>query len=99
MKLVTWNVNDAVSRLPLRRARLEVTQPDVVALQELKCTNDNFPRAALEAAGYGSLCVGQRSCNGVALLARGTAPIEIQRRLPGDASDIQARYPKPPSTA
>ena len=92
MRIATWNVNNVVSRLPILLAWLEATQPDVVALQELKTIDAQFPRAALEAAGYGSLCVGQKTWNGVALLARGADPIEIRRELPGDVADKQARY-------
>lgn len=92
MKIATWNINHIHKRLPLLLAWLEATQPDVVALQETKATDADFPRAALEAAGYGCLCVGQKSWNGVALLARGSDPVPIRRRLPGDAADVQARY-------
>jgi exodeoxyribonuclease-3 len=92
MRIATWNVNNVITRLPILLAWLEVTKPDVVALQELKTPDALFPRAALEEAGYGSLCVGQKTWNGVALLARDTEPIEIRRSLPGDPSDKQARY-------
>ena len=92
MRIATWNVNNVVTRLPILLAWLEVTRPDVVALQELKCTDAQFPRAALAAAGYGSLCVGQPTWNGVALLARDAEPVEIRRSLPGDPDDRQARY-------
>jgi exodeoxyribonuclease-3 len=64
----------------------------VVALQELKASDAEFPRAALEAAGYGAVCCGQRTWNGVAILARGAEPIATRRTLPGDAADAQARY-------
>lgn len=92
MKIATWNVNNVVKRLPLLLAWLDATRPDVVALQELKATDAQFPQAALAEAGYGALCVGQKAWNGVALLARDTQPIEIRRTLPGDPSDNQARY-------
>jgi exodeoxyribonuclease III len=92
MKVCTWNVNNVRHRLPLLLAWLDVTQPDIVALQELKTSNDEFPRAELAAAGYGSIVIGQKSWNGVALLARGADPIEIRRSLPGDPKDAQARY-------
>ncbi len=92
MRIATWNVNDVRKRLPLLLAWLETTRPDVVALQELKTTSDAFPRAELEHAGYHALVVGQALWNGVALLARGTQPIEIRRALPGDPRDTQARY-------
>jgi len=92
MRLATWNVNDLGKRLPLLLAWLEATRPDVVALQELKTTDDRFPRDALEQAGYGSLVVGQRTWNGVALLARDAEPVQVRRSLPGDPKDTQARY-------
>jgi exodeoxyribonuclease-3 len=92
VRLATWNVNDLAKRLPLLLAWLEATQPDVVALQELKLTEDRFPRAALEKAGYGSLVAGQRTWNGVALLARDAEPVTVRRSLPGDPKDTQARY-------
>jgi exodeoxyribonuclease-3 len=92
VRLATWNVNDLGKRLPLLLAWLEATQPDVVALQELKLTEDHFPRAALEKAGYGSLVAGQRTWNGVALLARDAEPVPVRRSLPGDPKDTQARY-------
>ncbi len=92
MRVATWNINHISKRLPLLLAWLDATRPDAVALQELKTTDAEFPRAALEAAGYGALCVGQKTWNGVALLARDAQPIEIRRRLPGDDADAQARY-------
>ncbi len=61
-------------------------------MQELKASDDEFPAAALEAAGYGAAWRGQRTWNGVALLARGTEPIVSRRPLPGDDADTQARY-------
>lgn len=92
MKIATWNVNNIRARLPLLLAWLEATRPDVVCLQETKTVDAAFPREALEAAGYGCLSVGQKTWNGVALLARDAEPVEIRRELPGDASDTQARY-------
>jgi exodeoxyribonuclease-3 len=92
VRIATWNVNDIHKRLPLLLAWLDATRPTVVALQELKTSDDKFPRAALEAAGYGSVVVGQRSWNGVALLARGSEPVPVRRALPGDANDVQARW-------
>lgn len=92
MRIATFNVNNVVSRLPQLLAWLDVTRPDVVCLQELKATDATFPRAELLAAGYASLLHGQKTWNGVAILARGTEPLEIRRGLPGDATDKQARY-------
>jgi exodeoxyribonuclease-3 len=92
VRIATWNINNVQRRLPLLLAWLEATRPDVVALQELKVTDAEFPFAALAAAGYGSVCVGQRTWNGVALLARDAEPVLIRRSLPGDATDKQSRY-------
>jgi exodeoxyribonuclease-3 len=92
MKIATWNVNDVRKRLPLLLAWLDATRPDVVALQETKATDDQFPRKAIEAAGYGCFVVGQKTWNGVALLARKAEPVPVRRALPGDAADKQARY-------
>jgi exodeoxyribonuclease III len=92
MRIATWNINNINLRLPLLLAWLETTRPDIVALQELKTVSEGFPRAELEQAGYGSLVVGQKTWNGVALLARGSDPIPIRRALPGGPADSQARY-------
>ncbi len=92
MRLATWNVNNVRKRLPQLLAWLSDTRPDVVVLQELKTETAAFPRKELEAAGYSCLVVGQKTWNGVALLARGFEPIEIRRELPGDPADKQARF-------
>ena len=92
LKLATFNVNSIGTRLPHLLAWLQREQPDVVALQELKAVDAAFPAAELEAAGYGALWHGQRSWNGVALLARGAVPVESRRGLPGDPNDDQSRY-------
>ena len=92
MRVATWNVNNVRKRLPQLLEWLEATKPDVVALQELKTETGSFPRAELEAVGYSCLVAGQRTWNGVALLARGYEPIEIRRSLPGDPTDKQARF-------
>ena len=92
MKVATWNINGVVRRLPLLLDWLARAAPDVVALQETKATAAEFPTAALAAAGYGAVTVGQRPWNGVALLARDAEPVVVRRALPGDAADTQARY-------
>jgi exodeoxyribonuclease-3 len=92
MRLATWNINNINKRLPLLLAWLDATKPDVVALQELKTTDDDFPRAAMETAGYGCVVVGERTWNGVALLARDAEPVLVRLALPGDPADRQARY-------
>ena len=92
LKIATWNINGVNRRLPLLLEWLAEAAPDVVALQELKASDAEFPRAALEQAGYGAVWCGQRTWNGVAILARGAEPIVSRRALPGDAADSQARY-------
>ncbi|HSC63574.1 MAG TPA: exodeoxyribonuclease III [Caldimonas sp.] len=92
MKIATWNINGVNRRLPLLLEWLAEAEPDVVALQELKAADAEFPRAALEDAGYGAVWSGQKTWNGVALLARGTQPVPSRRSLPGDAGDSHARY-------
>lgn len=91
MRVATWNVNSVVRRLHHLLDWLERRQPDVVALQELKATADAFPAEALLEVGYNAVVVGERSWNGVALLARSELVPTI-KALPGDASDRQARY-------
>ena len=92
MRIVTYNLNGVTARLPSLLELLADTQPDVVCLQELKTPDERFPAAAVEAAGYGAIWKGQKSWNGVAILARGCQPIETRRGLPGDPSDQQSRY-------
>jgi exodeoxyribonuclease-3 len=92
LRLATYNVNGIRSRLPHLLQWLERERPDIACLQELKARHEAFPRAELEAAGYGALWQGQVSWNGVAILARGSEPVEIRRRLPGEREDAQARY-------
>jgi exodeoxyribonuclease-3 len=92
MKLATYNVNGVNSRLPVLLRWLEDTAPDVVCLQELKAPQEKFPAEAIEKAGYGAIWHGQKSWNGVAVLARGRQPEETTRGLPGDPEDIHSRY-------
>ena len=92
MKIATFNVNGVNGRLPALLAWLEEAQPDAVCLQELKAPQERFPEAAIEAAGYGAIWQGQKSWNGVAILARGGVPVETGRALPGDPEDSQSRY-------
>ena len=92
MKLATFNVNGIKSRLENLLEWLAREQPDVACLQELKAADEGFPAAALREAGYHALWRGQRSWNGVAILARGSEPVEVRRELPGDPSDAHSRY-------
>ncbi len=92
MKIATFNVNGVNGRLPVLLRWLEASAPDVVCLQELKAPDEKFPEAALRRAGYGAVWHGQKSWNGVAILARGEPPVETRRGLPGDPQDGQSRY-------
>jgi exodeoxyribonuclease-3 len=92
MKIATFNVNGVNGRLPVLLQWLEKERPDVACLQELKALPEKFPQAAIEKAGYGAIWKGQKSWNGVAVLARGCEPVETRRALPGDETDEQARY-------
>ena len=92
MKIVTYNINGIGARLPNLLRWLKETSPDVVCLQELKAPQENFPEAAIREAGYGVIWHGQKSWNGVAILARGCEPAEIRRALPGDPEDAHSRY-------
>ena len=89
MKLATWNVNSLGVRLPQLLDWLAAQQPDVVVLQETKLTDDKFPQAEIEAAGWHSLWFGQKTYNGVALLSRSEAS-DVVRNIPG-FDDPQAR--------
>lgn len=88
MKIVTWNINSIRARLDRLLDYLKTRAPDVLCLQELKCTDEQFPRLALEAAGYRCEVFGQKTYNGVALLSRHEVT-EVARNL-GDG-DPQAR--------
>ena len=92
MKIATFNVNGINGRLAVLLRWLEQAAPDIVCLQELKATQERFPQAAIREAGYGAIWHGQKSWNGVAILARGVDPIETRRGLPGDPDDGQSRY-------
>lgn len=92
MKIATYNVNGINGRLPVLLRWLEDAQPGAVCLQELKAPDAKFPAAALEKAGYGAIWHGQKSWNGVAILARGAMPVETRRGLPGDPLDLHSRY-------
>ncbi len=92
MRIATYNVNGVNGRLENLLAWLADTRPDVACLQELKTTDDRFPAKAIADAGYGAIWQGQKSWNGVAILARGAEPIETRRGLPGDPLDTQSRY-------
>jgi len=92
MKIATYNVNGVNGRLPVLLRWLAQSRPDIVCLQELKAPQEKFPEAAIRDAGYGAIWHGQKSWNGVAILARGGEPVETGRGLPGDPDDVQSRY-------
>jgi exodeoxyribonuclease-3 len=92
VRIATFNINNINRRLPNLLDWLNEDQPDVACLQELKAEDSAFPEAALRDAGYGAVWQGQRSWNGVAILARGATPVLTRRSLPGDPGDHQARY-------
>jgi exodeoxyribonuclease-3 len=91
-RLATYNVNGINGRLANLLGWLHEAAPDIVCLQELKAPDDKFPAAALRAAGYRAVWHGQKSWNGVAILARGAEPVETRRGLPGDPDDTHSRY-------
>lgn len=92
MKIATYNVNGVNGRLPVLLRWLEETRPDVVCLQELKAPDEKFPQLELQSAGYNAIWHGQKSWNGVAILARDREIKELRRGLPGDDEDLQSRY-------
>ena len=93
MKIATYNVNGVNGRLPVLLRWLNESQPDVVCLQELKAPNEKFPEQAILDAGYTAAWHGQKSWNGVAILAKRNYEIrDIRKGLPGDPEDEQSRY-------
>src|SRR5436190_10997639 len=92
MKIATFNVNGIRARLSNLMEWLQRETPDVVCLQELKATDDAFPILAIRAAGYEAIWNGQKSWNGVAILARGSTPVEMRRKLPRGDEDSHSRY-------
>ncbi len=92
MKIATFNINNVNKRLENLLAWLAKTEPDVVSLQELKAEHGAFPAQALRSVGYEAVWQGERSWNGVAILARDHAPVLTRSSLPGNSDDHQARY-------
>jgi exodeoxyribonuclease-3 len=92
VRIATFNINGVTRRIDNLLAWLGAAQPDIVCLQELKATQSDFPEAAIRAAGYGAVWRGQKTWNGVAILARGSEPVLTRDELPGDTDDRQARY-------
>ena len=92
MKIATFNINNVNRRLPSLLHWLAAAKPDVVCLQELKSPHDKFPAREIEQAGYGAIWRGQKTWNGVAILARNAEPILTRTALPGDRTHQEARY-------
>jgi exodeoxyribonuclease-3 len=92
MRIATFNVNNVNKRLDNLVAWLAEAEPDVVCLQELKAEQGAFPAEILAQFGYSAVWRGQRSWNGVAILARGREPVLTRTVLPGAPEDVQARY-------
>jgi exodeoxyribonuclease III len=91
MRIATWNVNSVKARLPIVLDWLRRAAPDVVLLQETKCTDDTFPLLEVQAEGYHAAIHGQKSYNGVAILAK-QPMTDVTCRLPGNDADEQARW-------
>jgi exodeoxyribonuclease III len=92
VKIATFNINNINRRLDNLLAWLRVAKPDIVCLQELKAADNEFPRHAIEKAGYAAIWRGQKTWNGVAILSRKSAPVLTRTELPGDRDDHDARY-------
>ena len=92
MKIATFNINNVNKRLANLLDWLRAEKPDVACLQELKATDSEFPIEALEKAGYSAVWRGQKSWNGVAILARSCTPLVTHTALPGDQADTESRY-------
>ena len=91
MRIWTWNVNSIKAHFEQVSEWVKAEKPDVICLQEIKCETPNFPTAAFEDLGYTCAVHGQKTYNGVALLALGKIE-NIERGLAGDESDEQARF-------
>lgn len=91
MKIATWNINGVKARIESLCQWLQDSKPDIVCLQEIKSVDEGFPRLEIEALGYHVETHGQKGFNGVALLSK-MKPDEVNRGLPGDDADEQARF-------
>jgi exodeoxyribonuclease III len=92
VKVATFNINNINKRLDNLLSWLKKERPDVVSLQELKAEQKAFPIDAIRSLGYEAVWKGERSWNGVAILARNQTPVLTRSSLPGDPQDQQARY-------
>ncbi len=91
MKIATWNINGVKARIDNLTQWLKDSDPDIVCLQEIKTVDEGFPRLEIEALGYHVETHGQKGFNGVAILSK-SSPFEVNRGLPGDPLDEQARF-------
>lgn len=91
MQIASWNINGVKARLETAVRWLQEAEPDVCCLQEIKSVDEGFPRERFEDLGYNVETHGQKGFNGVAILSK-RPPEEVNRRLPGDDDDEQARY-------
>lgn len=91
IKVASFNINGIKARLPRLLEWLEETRPSIACLQEIK-TQEGFPAKDFEAIGYKAIWHGQKGFNGVAILADGEQPVEVQRGLEGDPEDLHSRY-------
>jgi exodeoxyribonuclease III len=92
MKIATFNINNVNRRLPNLLTWLRAAEPDVVCLQELKTADHDFPAEAFRELGYHGVWRGERTWNGVAILARHAEPVLTRKSLPGAPEDKQSRY-------
>jgi len=92
MRIATYNINGIKARLPRLLEWLDETEPDIACLQEIKTADEGFPAAEFNAHGYGAIWHGQKGFNGVAILARGSTPVEVGRGLAGDPDDAHSRF-------
>ena len=92
MRIASFNINGVKARLPRLLEWLQETRPAVACLQEVKSQDEGFPAHEFEAIGYHAIWHGQKGFNGVAILADGVVPVEVQRRLSGDPGDEHSRY-------
>ncbi|WP_394657764.1 exodeoxyribonuclease III [uncultured Novosphingobium sp.] len=92
IKVASFNINGIKARMPRLLEWLEETRPSVACLQEIKTQDEGFPAADFEKLGYKAIWHGQKGFNGVAILADGEQPEEIQRGLEGEPEDEHSRY-------
>jgi exodeoxyribonuclease-3 len=92
IRVASFNINGIKARLPRLLEWLEETRPSVACLQEIKTQDESFPADEFERIGYKSIWHGQKSFNGVAILAMGEQPVELRRGLDGEPEDDHSRY-------